>query len=504
MEPVLSSSLAGAPWLQTRPSLDLLRQRVQHDGPSRAVHNAHRTRSAVLCTLEMPRYNDIWSMPHGSPSPRPPPSTKAPKKKLPERAYFGDSAMQEQEDQHTRQATSGLATSSRPADRVNSRGSWVGEGYVRYVEDLDDFFALPSVEKEAPPGEKEHRRDRRRMDYSSDLIAAANAATQFREMVMEDLRTFVSHHAIALRGYMPTREYLCDAGRTDLVRAIRRLGGPLVVATALGLRWSANIMDEVAESTSGVCPHLPTSHSRSRGSGSKKPSVGAVKCRKHTATTSAVSFTPQHFTPPTTVETILRCVQACIDQGLVFMVEHHRTMGATDHFWTLWRLPLYSAHTADAVMVEANSCAEQYPDHFVRLTAYDIGRQAQQVSYLIHKPDVMDATVEVAATKGLPGSPTTPMSPAMAIMDQQTKSRKDALEAQQAERRREAESAAIVDAAASTTARAAEKLAYDSAGSPPSPTDENGLYGGTIFANRRLLLHGNKQRRKRRRNGLLP
>jgi ribulose-bisphosphate carboxylase small chain len=43
----------------------------------------------------------------------------------------------------------------------------------------------------------------------------------------------------------------------------------------------------------------------------------------------------------------------------------------------MWKLPMYGATDADAVLAECKKCAKAFPTAFVRLAGFDANRQAR-------------------------------------------------------------------------------------------------------------------------------
>ena len=48
-----------------------------------------------------------------------------------------------------------------------------------------------------------------------------------------------------------------------------------------------------------------------------------------------------------------------------------------------------SAEAAEAVVGEVNRCRQQFPDHYIRLCAYDakLGRQTTALAFIVNRPE---------------------------------------------------------------------------------------------------------------------
>jgi ribulose-bisphosphate carboxylase small chain len=54
----------------------------------------------------------------------------------------------------------------------------------------------------------------------------------------------------------------------------------------------------------------------------------------------------------------------------------------------MWGLPYFDVHDADAVVGEVNRCRQEFPDHYIRLCAYDakLGRQTTALAFIVNRP----------------------------------------------------------------------------------------------------------------------
>jgi len=55
-------------------------------------------------------------------------------------------------------------------------------------------------------------------------------------------------------------------------------------------------------------------------------------------------------------------------------------------FWNWWKLPLFTASTAEEITVEINACKAAHPDSYIRLTSYDNLQQKQVMSFVVRNP----------------------------------------------------------------------------------------------------------------------
>jgi ribulose-bisphosphate carboxylase small chain len=92
------------------------------------------------------------------------------------------------------------------------------------------------------------------------------------------------------------------------------------------------------------------------------------------------------FLPPLSDAQIAKQVQYILDQGYIPAIEFSEQSEPTQHYWTLWKLPLFSATTTTEVLNEVRSCRSEYGHCFVRVIGFDNIKQCQVLSFIVHKP----------------------------------------------------------------------------------------------------------------------
>jgi len=93
------------------------------------------------------------------------------------------------------------------------------------------------------------------------------------------------------------------------------------------------------------------------------------------------------YLPPLTDQQILKQVQYLLDQGFIPAVEFEKDPQPSDHHWTLWKLPLFSASSAQDVLNEVRECKAQYSDSYIRVIGFDNIKQCQTMSFIVYKPN---------------------------------------------------------------------------------------------------------------------
>jgi ribulose-bisphosphate carboxylase small chain len=69
-------------------------------------------------------------------------------------------------------------------------------------------------------------------------------------------------------------------------------------------------------------------------------------------------------------------------------VEHTDDPHPRNVYWEMWGLPRFDLDEPDGVLREINECRATYPQHYVRVQAYDarLGRQTTALSFLVQRP----------------------------------------------------------------------------------------------------------------------
>lgn len=89
-----------------------------------------------------------------------------------------------------------------------------------------------------------------------------------------------------------------------------------------------------------------------------------------------------------TDEEIAAQVRYAIDQGWALAVEFTDDPHPRNVYWEMWGLPIFDADDAATVVAEVSRCREGFPDHYIRVTAYDagLGRQTTALSFIVNRP----------------------------------------------------------------------------------------------------------------------
>jgi ribulose-bisphosphate carboxylase small chain len=92
------------------------------------------------------------------------------------------------------------------------------------------------------------------------------------------------------------------------------------------------------------------------------------------------------YLPELSDEEVSAQVRGMVDRGYTVGVEYTHDPDPYDHYWALWKLPLFSVRDPEDVLVALAECRAANPDAFVRVSGYDPIRQGQTAAFVVHRP----------------------------------------------------------------------------------------------------------------------
>jgi ribulose-bisphosphate carboxylase small chain len=97
------------------------------------------------------------------------------------------------------------------------------------------------------------------------------------------------------------------------------------------------------------------------------------------------------FLPDLTDEEIEAQLRYAIGNGWSISIEYTDDPHPRNSYWELWGLPLFDLDPADGsalALDEVRACREAFPEHYVKVSAYDAsyGRQTTALSFVVNRP----------------------------------------------------------------------------------------------------------------------
>ena len=96
------------------------------------------------------------------------------------------------------------------------------------------------------------------------------------------------------------------------------------------------------------------------------------------------------YLPDLTDEEIALQVRYALDNGWPVSVEYTDDPHPRNVYWEMWGLPFFDLDEPDGILAEINECRATFPNHYVRVLAYDatLGRQTTAMHFLVQRPAV--------------------------------------------------------------------------------------------------------------------
>jgi ribulose-bisphosphate carboxylase small chain len=94
------------------------------------------------------------------------------------------------------------------------------------------------------------------------------------------------------------------------------------------------------------------------------------------------------YLPELTDEEIAAQVRYALVNGWPVSVEYTDDPHPRNVYWEMWGLPMFDLDEPDGVIREISDCRAAFPNHYVRVLAYDarLGRQTTAMSLLVQRP----------------------------------------------------------------------------------------------------------------------
>lgn len=94
------------------------------------------------------------------------------------------------------------------------------------------------------------------------------------------------------------------------------------------------------------------------------------------------------FLPELTDEEITLQVQYGLDKGYAWSVEYTDDPHPRNTYWEMWGMPMFDLRDAAGVLGEMKACRLAFPNHYVRLMAFDSTRGVESIamSFIVNRP----------------------------------------------------------------------------------------------------------------------
>jgi ribulose-bisphosphate carboxylase small chain len=96
------------------------------------------------------------------------------------------------------------------------------------------------------------------------------------------------------------------------------------------------------------------------------------------------------FLPPLTDAQIAAQVGYALKNGWAVSVEHTDDPHPRNTYWEMHGMPMFDLKDAAGILMEINDCRRTFPQHYVRVMAFDSSRgwETPRMSFIVNRPKV--------------------------------------------------------------------------------------------------------------------
>jgi ribulose-bisphosphate carboxylase small chain len=95
------------------------------------------------------------------------------------------------------------------------------------------------------------------------------------------------------------------------------------------------------------------------------------------------------FLPDLTDAQITAQIRYALAQGWAVNVEYTDDPHPRNTYWEMYGLPLFDLRDPAGILAEVNACRQTFPEHYVRVTAFDATRgwETPRMSFIVNRPE---------------------------------------------------------------------------------------------------------------------
>jgi ribulose-bisphosphate carboxylase small chain len=94
------------------------------------------------------------------------------------------------------------------------------------------------------------------------------------------------------------------------------------------------------------------------------------------------------FLPDLTDAEISLQIKYGLSKSYAWSVEYTDDPHPRNTYWDMFGMPMFDLHDPAGVLLEVNNCRKTFPNHYIRLMAFDSTRGIESVamSFIVHRP----------------------------------------------------------------------------------------------------------------------
>ena len=94
------------------------------------------------------------------------------------------------------------------------------------------------------------------------------------------------------------------------------------------------------------------------------------------------------FLPDLTDAQISAQIEYILQRGWAVSVEYTDDPHPRNTYWEMFGMPMFDLKDAAGILMEINNCRKTFPNHYIRVTAFDSSRgwETPRMSYIVNRP----------------------------------------------------------------------------------------------------------------------
>jgi ribulose-bisphosphate carboxylase small chain len=94
------------------------------------------------------------------------------------------------------------------------------------------------------------------------------------------------------------------------------------------------------------------------------------------------------YLPELTDAEIAMQIEYGLKKGYAWSVEYTDDPHPRNTYWEMFGMPMFDLHDAAGVMLELNNCRKTFPQHYIRMMAFDSTRGVETIvmSFIVNRP----------------------------------------------------------------------------------------------------------------------
>ncbi len=91
------------------------------------------------------------------------------------------------------------------------------------------------------------------------------------------------------------------------------------------------------------------------------------------------------YLPEMSADQVRAQIAYALRQGWSPSIEHTEPERSMSHYWYMWKLPMFGEQSVDNVLAELEACRRKYPNHLIKLVAYDNYAQTMGLAFVVYR-----------------------------------------------------------------------------------------------------------------------